>query len=254
MALEIDQQQIKEVSELIKNSKYTVCLTGAGVSTASGIPDFRTPGKGLWSKVNPIEVTSVQAFQENPARFYQFYCPRIKELQQVFANQAHYALAQLEHAGYLHFLITQNIDYLHQKAGSQHVLEIHGNLNQAICFRCGKSISSRLLLQKIEENNQGIPYCQCGGIFKPDVILFGEALSNLDQAIDEASKADLFIVAGSSLQVSPANLLPEYSMAQKGSLVIINYMKTHLDHKATVVVNQDIGFFLSALCYDLDSV
>ncbi len=248
----LDEQQLKEVSKLIKDSKYTVCLTGAGVSTASGIPDFRTPGKGLWSKVNPIEVTSVQAFQENPARFYHFYRSRIEELQKVFPNQAHYALAQLERAGYLYFLITQNIDCLHKKAGSQYVLEIHGNLNQAICFQCGEKISSRLLLQKIEESDQKIPYCRCGGVFKPDVVLFGEGLSNLDQAIDEATKADLFIVVGSSLQVSPANLLPEYSLTQKGKLIIINYMKTHLDHKAAVVVHQDVGLFLSALCQHLN--
>ena len=248
----IDEKQLKEVSELMKDSKYTVCLTGAGVSTASGIPDFRTPGKGLWSKVNPIEVTSIQAFRENPARFYQFYRPRIEELQRVSPNQAHHSLAKLEQAGYLHFLITQNIDDLHNKAGSEHVLEIHGNLNQAICPRCEKKISSELLIKKIEENEHKIPYCQCGGIFKPDVVLFGEVLSNLDEAIDEANKADLFLAVGSSLQVSPANLLPEYSLAQKGKLIIINYMETHLDNKAAVVVHEDVGLFLSALCQNLD--
>jgi NAD-dependent deacetylase len=249
---EIDVEQVEKVSELIKNSKYTVCLTGAGVSTASGIPDFRTPGKGLWSKVNPIEVTSIQAFQENPARFYQFYRPRIEELDSVSPNAAHNALAKLEQAGYLNFLITQNIDNLHQKAGSMNVLEIHGNLSQAICHRCGKRISSQLLLKKIEDNEEGIPYCECGGVFKPDVVLFGEMLSNLDEAIDEANKADLFLVVGSSLQVSPANLLPEYSLAQKGKLIIINYMETHLDNKAAVVFHKDVGLFLSALCQQLD--
>ncbi len=217
------------------------------MSTSSGIPDFRTPGKGLWAKVNPIEVTSMQAFRENPARFYQFYRPRIEESQQVSPNQAHYALSQLEKENNLQFLITQNIDGLHQKAGSKKMLEIHGNLGQAICFRCGKIISSHLLLQKLKANDQEIPYCQCGGVFKPDVVLFGENLYNLDEAIDEARKADLFLVAGSSLQVSPANLLPEYSLAKKGQLVIINYMKTHLDHQAAVVVHQDVGLFLNAL-------
>jgi len=104
------------------------------------------------------------------------------------------------------------------------------------------------LLEKIKSNEKQIPYCQCGGIFKPDVVLFGEILSNIEEAISEASKADLFLVVGSSLQVSPANLLPEYSLAQKGQLVIVNYMKTHLDHKATVVVHQDVGVFLSEVC------
>ncbi len=245
---DIEQQKIVKLSELLKDSKYTVCLTGAGVSTASGIPDFRTPGKGLWSKVNPIEVTSIEAFQENPARFYQFYRPRIEELDKVSPNKAHYALAQLERAGYLHTLITQNIDNLHQKAGSQRVLEIHGNLSQAICYRCGKKISSQLLLEKIDSNDQHVPYCQCGGVFKPEVVLFGEMLSNLDEAVTEANKADLFLVVGSSLQVSPANLLPEYCLARGGELVIINYMETHLDRKAIIVVHQDIGMFLTELC------
>lgn len=245
--LDIDQQKIAELSELLKNSKYTVCLTGAGVSTASGIPDFRTPGKGLWSKVNPIEVTSIEAFQDNPARFYQFYLPRIEELDKVSPNKAHHALAQLEHSGYLHSLITQNIDNLHQKAGSQKVLEIHGNLSRAICYRCGKKISSQLLLEKIKSSDQHIPYCQCGGVFKPEVVLFGEMLTNLDEAIAEANKADLFLVVGSSLQVSPANLLPEYCLARGGELVIINYMKTHLDHKATIIIQQDVVFSLSEL-------
>lgn len=244
----IEQQKITEVSKLIQSSKYTVCLTGAGVSTASGIPDFRTPGKGLWSKVNPIEVTSIQAFQENPARFYHFYRPRIEELDNVAPNQAHYALARLEQADYLKVLITQNIDNLHQKAGSKNVLEIHGNLSQAICTKCGEKISSCLLLQKIKDNDQQIPYCSCGGVFKPDVVLFGEMLSNLEEAIAEANKADLFLVAGSSLQVSPANLLPEYSLARKADLIIINYMETHLDNKATIIVHQDVGVFLSEVC------
>lgn len=244
---EIDREQLDKVSGLIKNSKYTVCLTGAGVSTASGIPDFRTPAKGLWSKVNPIEVTSIQAFQENPARFYQFYRPRIEELDRVSPNQAHNALAKLEQAGYLNFLITQNIDNLHQRAGSKNVLEIHGNLSQAICHSCGKRISSQLLLKKLKENKEDIPYCECGGVFKPDVVLFGEMLFNFDKAIDKASKAELFLAVGSSLQVSPANLLPEYSLSQKGKLVIINYMKTHLDKTAAAVVHQDAGLFLTEL-------
>lgn len=248
----IDQEQVKKVGELLKSSRYTVCLTGAGVSTASGIPDFRTPGKGLWSKVNPIEVTSIQAFRDNPSRFYKFYRPRIEELQRVSPNPAHKALAKLEDAGYLQFLITQNIDNLHQRAGSKHIMEIHGNLNQAICIRCGERISSQELIKRIDENKNGIPYCQCGGVLKPDVVLFGEVLSNIEEAIDEASKAELFLAIGSSLQVSPANLLPEYSMAKKGKLVIINYMQTYLDKKAAIVVNQDIGLFLTILCQHLN--
>lgn len=248
---EINHQKVEKVSELLRNSKYTACLTGAGVSTASGIPDFRTPGKGLWANVDPIEVTSIQAFQENPARFYHFYRPRIEELKNVIPNQAHHALVRLEKSDYLQVLITQNIDNLHQKAGSKNVLEIHGNLSQAICNRCSKKISSDLLIEKIKDSTRQIPYCHCGGIFKPDVVLFGEMLSNLEEAVAEASKADLFLVIGSSLQVSPANLLPEYSLARQGDLVIINFMGTPLDHKATVIVNHDAGDFLNEVCKHL---
>ena len=128
------------------------------------------------------------------------------------------------------------------------MLEIHGNLSQALCAKCSKKISSELLLEKIENSVRRIPFCDCGGVFKPDVVLFGEMLSNLNEAVGEASKADLFLAIGSSLQVSPANLLPEYSLARQGELVIINYMETHLDHRAAVVVREDIGTFLTEGC------
>ncbi|MDD4362735.1 MAG: NAD-dependent deacylase [Atribacterota bacterium] len=246
------EQQIRETAELLKNSNYTVCLTGAGVSTDSGIPDFRTPGKGIWEKVNPIEVTSIEAFQGNPARFYHFYRPRIEGLQKVSPNSAHNALAYLEKNNYLHCLITQNIDCLHQKAGSKNVLEIHGSLNQAICHKCGQKINAEILLQKIDQSEKKIPYCQCGGVYKPDVVLFGEQLDNLDNAIEEANKADLFLAIGSSLQVSPANLLPEYTLIKKGKLIIINFMETHLDEKATIVVHENAGEFLTAVCNYLE--
>ena len=243
-----NNQNVERLAELLKESKYTVCLTGAGVSTASGIPDFRTPGKGIWSKVDPIEVTSINAFRENPSRFYYYYRPRIEEMENVAPNLAHYSLVKMEEAEYLNVLITQNIDNLHQKAGSKNVLEIHGNLSCAICTHCGEKISSKLLIEKVKENDKRIPFCECGGVFKPDVVLFGEMLSNLEEAVAEASKADLFLVIGSSLQVSPANLLPEYSLARKGDLVIINYMDTPLDYRATMVVKEDIGTFLSEVC------
>ncbi len=193
-----NKKEIEKLAELLKQSKYTVCLTGAGVSTASGIPDFRTPGKGIWSKVDPIEVTSINAFRENPSRFYYYYRPRIEEMRSVKPNLAHYSLVQLENSNYLNVLITQNIDNLHQKAGSKNVLEIHGNLSFAICTNCGERISSQQLIEKIKNDDKQIPYCDCGGVFKPDVILFGEMLSNLEEAIEEASKADLFLAIGSS--------------------------------------------------------
>ncbi len=200
----IDKGKVNQVVKLIKKSKYAIVLTGAGVSTGSGIPDFRTPGKGIWEKVDPFKVTSITAFDENPQRFYYFYRPRIEMLSRVSPNPAHKAISQLEEMGYIHCLITQNIDNLHQRAGSKKVIEVHGTLRKAICRRCGKIISSELLIQKMDESKEKVPYCECGGVFKPKVVLFGEMLPNLDNAIYESNRADLILTVGSSLQVSPA--------------------------------------------------
>lgn len=243
----IDEGKVNQVVKLIKKSKYAIVLTGAGVSTGSGIPDFRTPGKGIWEKVDPFKVTSITAFDENPQRFYYFYRPRIEMLSRVSPNPAHKAISQLEKMGYIHCLITQNIDNLHQRAGSKKVIEVHGTLRKAICRRCGKIISSELLIQKIDESKEKVPYCECGGVFKPNVVLFGEMLPNLDNAIYESKRADLILTVGSSLQVSPANMLPQYCLNRGGKLVIVNFMSTHLDYLAEAVINEDVCDFLPAV-------
>jgi NAD-dependent deacetylase len=243
----IDEGKVNQVANIIKKSKYTVVLTGAGVSTGSGIPDFRTPGKGIWEKVDPFKVTSITAFDENPQRFYYFYRPRIEMLSRVSPNTAHNAISQLEEMGYIKCLITQNIDNLHQRAGSKKIIEVHGTLKKAICRSCGKIISSELVIQKIDESTERVPYCECGGVYKPDVVLFGEMLSNLDQAIYESERADLMLTVGSSLQVSPANMLPQYCLDRGGKLVIINFMSTHLDYLAKIVVKEDVCDFLPAV-------
>ena len=243
----IDEGKVNQVVKLIKKSKYAIVLTGAGVSTGSGIPDFRTPGKGIWEKVDPFKVTSITAFDENPQRFYYFYRPRIEMLSRVSPNPAHKAISQLEEMGYIHCLITQNIDNLHQRAGSKKVIEVHGTLRKAICRRCGKIISSELLIQKIDESKEKVPYCECGGVFKPNVVLFGEMLPNLDNAIYESKRADLILTVGSSLQVSPANMLPQYCLNRGGKLVIVNFMSTHLDYLAEAVINEDVCDFLPAV-------
>ena len=243
----IDEKKVNQVVKLIKKSKYAIVLTGAGVSTGSGIPDFRTPGKGIWEKVDPFKVTSITAFDENPQRFYYFYRPRIEMLSRVSPNPAHKAISQLEEMGYIHCLITQNIDNLHQRAGSKKVIEVHGTLRKAICRRCGKIISSELLIQKIDASKEKVPYCECGGVFKPNVVLFGEMLPNLDNAIYESKRADLMLTVGSSLQVSPANMLPQYCLDRGGKLVIVNFMSTHLDCLAEAVINEDICDFLPAV-------
>ena len=243
----IDKGKVNRVVELIKESKYTVVLTGAGVSTGSGIADFRTPGKGIWEKIDPFKVTSITAFEENPQRFYYFYQPRIEILSRVSPNPAHKAIAKLEEMGYTKCLITQNIDNLHQRAGSKKIIEVHGTLREAVCQKCGKMISSKVLLKKIETSKEKVPYCECGGVFKPNVVLFGEMLPNLDNAIYESMRADLMITICSSLQVSPVNMLPQYCLDRGGKLIIINFMSTHLDYLAEVVVKEDVCDFLPAV-------
>lgn len=243
----INNEKINLVAELIKESKYTVVLTGAGVSTGSGIADFRTPGKGIWEKIDPFKVTSITAFEENPQRFYHFYRPRIEILSRVSPNPAHKAIALLEEMGYVKCLITQNIDNLHQRAGSRKIIEVHGTLKEAVCRKCGKMISSELLLKEIETSEEKVPYCACGGVFKPNVVLFGEMLPNLDPAIFESKRADLMLTAGSSLQVSPVNMLPQYCLDGGGKLIIVNFMSTHLDYLAEVVAKEDVCDFLPAV-------
>lgn len=243
----VDNEKVNRVAELIKESKYPVILTGAGVSTGSGIADFRTPGKGIWEKVDPFKVTSITAFRENPQRFYYFYRPRIEMLSRVFPNPAHKAIAQLEEMDYAKYLITQNIDNLHRRAGSKKIIEVHGTLREAVCRRCEKIISSELLIKKIDKNEEKVPYCECGGVFKPNVVLFGEMLPNLDSAIYQSMRADLMLIVGSSLQVGPVNMLPQYCLDRGGKLIIINFMSTHLDYLAEVVVKEDVCDFLPAV-------
>lgn len=242
-----NKKKIYQIAKLIKESKYAVVLTGAGVSTGSGIPDFRTPGKGIWEKVDPFKVTSISAFEANPQRFYHFYRPRIEMLSRVSPNSAHKAIAQLEKMDFVKCLITQNIDNLHQRAGSKKIIKVHGSLSEAICRRCGKVISAKLLIKKIDYSKDKVPYCDCSGVFKPNVVLFGEMLPNLDNAIFESMRADLMLVIGSSLQVSPVNMLPQYCLNNRGKLVIVNFMSTYLDHLAEVVAKEDVCNCLPAV-------
>jgi NAD-dependent deacetylase len=149
--------------------------------------------------------------------------------------------------GYVKCLITQNIDNLHQRGGSKKVIEVHGTLREAVCQRCEKIISSELLIEKLNKSKEKVPYCECGGVFKPNVVLFGEMLPNLDPAIFESMRADLMLTIGSSLQVSPVNMLPQYCLDRGGKLIIVNFMSTHLDCSAEVVVKEDVCDFLPAV-------
>lgn len=229
--------KIKRVADLIKSAEYTVVLTGAGVSTESGVPDFRSPESGFWAVVNP-ELFTIEGFKANPGAFYTAGLPLFRIIEEAKPNSAHLMLAWLEQQGLVKALITQNVDGLHQAAGSQKVLEIHGTLKSASCLFCRQSSPVVEVLADIEEGLVP-PLClECGEPLKPDVVLFGEPLAPAyQQALEEAKRADLLLVIGSSLQVSPANKLP----ALCDNLAIINRTPTFYDSQARVVINEGIG-------------
>jgi len=241
------KEKVTTVAELLNNSIYPVVLTGAGVSTESGVPDFRSPESGFWAVVNP-ELFTLDGFKANPGAFYEAGLPLFRLIEQAQPNSAHKALAWLEEQGLVKALITQNVDGLHQAAGSKQVLEIHGTLKSAGCHYCGQSSPATEVLADIEE---GLipPLClECGEPLKPDVVLFGEPLAPAyHQALREAEKADLILVIGSSMQVSPANKLPAFCE----NLVIINRTPTFYDSQARVVINEGIGITMEMFLEEL---
>jgi len=239
---------IERAAEIILSSKYVVALTGAGISTPSGIPDFRSPGTGLWEKVDPMAVASLAAFKLNPARFFEWFRPLGKTLLESKPNPAHIALAKLEEAGLLKAVITQNIDGLHQKAGSKRVLEVHGHLREAECMKCRRSYPTESFMERYLEFGE-IPKCQCGGVLKPKVVLFGEPLPRwvFMEAVGEAQKCDAMIIAGSSLEVYPAAELPTLAYQNGAKLIVVNLQSTYADSIAEVVIREDVAVALPAI-------
>lgn len=233
--------QIERSAELIRQSRHMVAFTGAGHSTSSGIPDFRSPDSGLWEKHNPMLVASIWGFRLNPETFYKWISPMAELLLNATPNPAHVALANLEEMGILKAVITQNIDNLHQRAGSQRVLELHGHLRKATCIRCYKEVSVDPKLERIVLQAQ-VPRCECGGVLKPNVILFGEQLpiQVFNQATQEARQCDLILVAGSSLSVTPAADIPFLAVESGAKAIIVNLQPTPFDQHADVVVHADV--------------
>ena len=245
---------LRKAAELIVSSKHAIALTGAGVSTESGVPDFRSPG-GIWSKFDPNEFASISSFMRDPAKFYQM----AGEFASVFSaepNEGHKALAKLERMGLLKTIVTQNIDGLHQAAGSTDVIELHGNLRESKCMRCGKIYPIAKLAEKAFQRGEVPPRCdECSGILKPNVVFFGEQLPReaLDSAFVHARKCDLIIVAGSSLLVSPANLLPKAAFSSGAKLIIVNDDETHMDKFARVVLRGKTGEILPKIVEEIRS-
>ncbi|MGQ9595677.1 MAG: NAD-dependent protein deacylase [Anaerolineae bacterium] len=241
-------QRTREAARLLRQAGHAVALTGAGISTPSGVPDFRSPGTGLWRHVDPLLVASIWAFRVSPRRFFDWMRPLARTLLEARPNPAHEALARLEEAGFLQAVITQNIDGLHQKAGSRTVLELHGHVRTATCTRCYRIYPSDAFIPTYLDTGE-VPRCGCGGILKPNVILLGEDLPRETylHAVREARACDLMLVAGTSLEVAPASELPFIAQRRGVPVIVVNLDPTPLDPLATVVLHADVALILPAL-------
>jgi NAD-dependent deacetylase len=225
------------LAELIRSAGSVVALTGAGVSVPSGIPDFRSPGTGLWANVDPMEVAHISVWRREPERFWNFYGQRFAALEGKQPNGAHRALAELGIP-----VITQNIDGLHAKAGSNDVIEIHGSIATASCQVDGRHYSLAETRRRLEEAVDSVPRCDCGEPLKPDVTLFGELLDEaaMTRASALAAGADLMLCVGSSLEVYPAAGLPELTLQAGGSVAVITKSATPFDRAALVRLGGDV--------------
>lgn len=245
-------QSVQELAEVLRSARYAVVLTGAGASTDSGLPDFRSK-QGLWQGVDPMKLASMTALRRNPVEFFQFYRFRLSKLRDARTNPVHIGLAALQRAGYLKALITQNIDGLHQAAGSTGVIEVHGSLRESVCLQCDRSFPSDLIDVDVQ-TEADIPRCpECRGILKPGVVLFEEALpaEAIDRALEATRRADLFVVVGSSLQVGPVNQLPTMAAAWGADLALINLEPTYLDDRARWLIRDRAALAIEGCCRHL---
>jgi NAD-dependent deacetylase len=239
------------LAELIRSAGSVVALTGAGISVPSGIPDFRSPGSGLWEKVDPMEVAHIDAFRRDPVRFWSFYGERFAALAKKSPNGAHRALVRMEERGLLDAVITQNIDMLHQRAGTRELVELHGSIASCSCPSCRATITLDRARARLDEDPRRVPRCErCRGEpLKPDVVLFGELLP--EPALARAGKlcenADVLLCIGSSLEVHPAAGLPLLTHQAGGALAIITAGPTPLDELASVRLGGDVEEELGAL-------
>jgi NAD-dependent deacetylase len=240
-----------DLAALIRERGPAVVLTGAGMSTESGIPDFRS-SSGLWAEVDPFEVASIDAFRRDPLRVWRWYGPRIAGLLAAEPNEGHLALAELERAGFVRGIVTQNIDLLHSRAGSVDVTEVHGSIARFACLACGGEALLEPVLAQLEIREA--PECQaCGSILKPGVVMFGELLppDAMLKAELLCRDARLLLVVGSSLQVWPVAGLPNETLSAGGALAIVNLDETPYDAHAATIVRSASGPTLAAVAREL---
>jgi len=228
---------VERLAELIEARQPCVVLTGAGVSTESGIPDFRSP-TGIWAEFDPLEYASLDAFRADPAKVWSFYAPRFAMLTEAEPNAAHQALVELERRGLVRAVVTQNIDLLHERAGSRDVVEVHGSIRTSSCLACGASYPLAEVAAQLESREA--PVClECGKVLKPDVVFFGEPLpvAAIDRAYALAGEAQLLLVVGSALEVWPVAELPLVTRRAGGAVAIVNRGPTARDEDAELRID-----------------
>ena len=245
---------IHRAAELVQKSNTIVAFTGAGISTPSGIPDFRSEKSGLWDQVDAMEVASIYGFRQNPQAFFDWVRPLAQTTLKAIPNPAHTALVQLEKISKLDCIITQNIDMLHTRAGNTVVHELHGHMREATCIHCFTKYDASPIIEDVIATGK-VPHCpKCNGVLKPDVILFGEQLpyKQVQYARDAARRCDLMLVLGSSLEVFPASDLPVLAHRNNAKIIIINLQPTPLDTVADVLIHEDVAQVLPAIMTQLE--
>lgn len=236
-----------EIFERIKSAQRIFALTGAGVSTLSGIPDFRTDKSGIWERFDQSRIFNIETFRKSPHLFYEFAKEWIYGLKDIKPASTHILLAEMEKRGMLRGIATQNIDGLHQEAGSNTVYELHGHSRSSHCIECGRKYFREDTIQRLM--NAPYPACDCKGAIKPDVVFYGEQLpsSALEASIQEAMMCDLLLVMGTSLVVYPAALIPQYAISSGSTMILFNKTWTPFDDNADLIVRDDLKDVCDAL-------
>ncbi len=244
---------LAQAADLLRSAQHAVVFTGAGISTPSGIPDFRSANTGLWERFDPMEVASLEVFRSRPQRFYDWLRPLLQGIWAAEPNPAHRALVDLEQAGVVKAVITQNIDDLHQRAGTQAISEVHGSLRTLTCPHCAETYPSEQFQAALAGEagaKDRLPHCpKCSQIMKPDITLFGEMLpmDAWQMAEEHCLLADVMLVVGSSLEVWPAASLPQLAVENGARLIINNLTPTFLDSNADVIFRADVAQILPQL-------
>jgi len=238
------------LAELLRAAGQCVALTGAGASTESGIPDFRSP-TGIWAQYDPMEYATIEAFENDPEKVWGFYALRYRALTEAEPNDAHFALAELEVRGLVSAVITQNIDLLHERAGSRDVIEMHGSIRECVCLACGARYGLDEVLRMLD--GTAVPRCTCGQVVKPGVVMFGELLEAeaIDRAFQLARETRLLLVVGSTLEVQPVAGLPWETVTAGGEVAIVNLGATAFDGRADLKIDAKAGEILRAVVEQL---